>query len=196
MPRAETSDPRLWLVDLAILVAATGAGLALFRPYLATFTGPQTTFYSPGLRTVEITYGLWSPIAACWMVALLVLRYRRPHPARARLARRPGHVACVAAVVALGLGGLDTLIRWVALPHASFPFSFQQVWITLSVRVGPTIAGAWILLAVSGRWRADRGWMDRLGRLLGCCWISWILFWVLPNVIRSRVPAIWDGVLQ
>ena len=195
MPRAEIPSSRLSLGHLTILVAATGAGLAMFRPYLASFAGPGMQYFSPAMRTVEITYGAWSILAAWWMVALLILRYRHPHPSRGWLARRPGHVACCAAVVALGVGGLDELTRLAASHHPA-PFSFSQLWITLSVRVGPTIAGAWLLLALSGRWRSDRGWMDRLGRFLGSCWIGWILFWLLPDAIRSRIPPIWDGVLR
>ena len=195
MPRAELPGSRLSLGHLTILIAATAAGLAMFRPYLASFAGSNMQYASPAFRTIEITYGAWSIIAVWWMVALLILRYRRPHPSRARLTRRPGHVACCAAVVALGLGCLDELTQLVASHHPT-PFSFYQLWITLSVRIGPTIAGAWLLLALSGHWRADRGWMDRLGRFPGACWIGWILFWMLPSSIHSRIPPIWDGVLQ
>ncbi len=31
---------------------------------------------------------------------------------------------------------------------------------------------AWLTLALSGRWASDRGWPDRLGRLLGSCWMG------------------------
>jgi hypothetical protein len=33
------------------------------------------------------------------------------------------------------------------------------------------VAIAWITLAVVGRWKPDRGWDDRLGRLVGCLWL-------------------------
>ena len=194
MPRSGDHDPPIAPGDLMIFIGATGVGLALLRPYLANFAGATWRYAFSAMRTIEITYGLWSIIAACWMVALLVVRYRRSRPRRARLARRPGHVACVAAVVALGMGGLDELTQLVTPHHVEIPFSFYQVWIKLSVRVGPTVAGAWLLLALSGRWRADRGWMDRLGRLLGACWIGWILLWMLPDSIRALIPPIWKGV--
>jgi hypothetical protein len=35
----------------------------------------------------------------------------------------------------------------------------------------PAVAGAWLALALSGRWRPERDWLDRAGRALGVCWI-------------------------
>jgi hypothetical protein len=37
---------------------------------------------------------------------------------------------------------------------------------------GFTVAAIWSLLALSGRWRPERSWIDRLGRLLGVAWIG------------------------
>lgn len=37
---------------------------------------------------------------------------------------------------------------------------------------GYTVAAIWMLLALSGRWRPERSWIDRLGRLLGVAWIA------------------------
>ena len=199
MPPTETRNERLSLADLMMLVAVAGAGLALFRPYLTAFIEKRFHYSSPWFRTIEITYGAWSIVAAGWMILLLVLRYRRPCPHRGRLARRPGHVACCAAAVALVVGGLQELVQ-LASPRPDIPFSFQTLWIIVSMRVGPTVLGAWLLLALSGRWRADRGWMDRLGRLLGCCWIGWMLLWMLiwmlPEAVRALIPPIWEGMLR
>jgi hypothetical protein len=195
MPRDRTTDRRFTLADLMVLVAATGAGLTMFRPYLASLVGPGFQNVSHPLRTIETTYGSWSFVAAWWMVALLILQYRRPHPSRGRLARRPGHVACCVGAVALGVGILDELTRLAFANPTGVPFSYYQLWITVSRRVGLAVAGAWLLLALSGRWRADCGWIDRLGRFLGCCWIGWFLLWLLPHPIRAKIPPFWDGVL-
>jgi hypothetical protein len=195
MPRKRIPDRHFTLTDLMVLIAATCAGLVILRPYLATFANPNWQQASPHIRTIEATYGAWSSFAACWMIALLFLRYRRPHPRRGRLVRRPGHVACCVAAVALVEGFLYQLAIFGFSDPIRRPFSFQQFWITVSGHIGPTVAGAWLLLALSGRWRADPGWIDRLGRLLGCCWIGWMLFWLLPNSIRMKIPPFWDGVL-
>jgi hypothetical protein len=36
---------------------------------------------------------------------------------------------------------------------------------------GPAVAAVWLVLALSGRWRPEKSWIDRLGRLLGAMWI-------------------------
>jgi len=196
MTRERTSNRRFTLADLMVLVAATGAGLAMFRPYLASLNSPIFRNGAHHFRTIETTYGTWSCVAAWWMIALLILQYRRPHPSRGRLVRRPGHSACCVAAVALVVGGVHELTRFAFGDPTGVPFSFHQLWITVSVRVGPAVAGAWLLLALSGRWQSDPGWIDRLGRVLGCCWIGWLLFWILPSPIRSRILPFWDGVLS
>jgi hypothetical protein len=41
-----------------------------------------------------------------------------------------------------------------------------------SAPCGWTVAAIWLLLALSGLWRPERSWIDRLGRLLGVVWIA------------------------
>ncbi len=194
MARSIPVTRRFTLADLMILVVATGLGLALLRPYLEAFNRPGMV-WSPATRAIETTYGVWSPIAAWWMIALILIQYGGPHPRRARLIRRPGHVACCVAAVALGWGLVHAIAGYASRDLNGSPFSFQQFWITISVPVGPAVEGAWLVLALSGRWRADPGWVDRLGRFLGCLWIGWSLFWLIPSPIRQQIPPFWDGVL-
>ena len=35
----------------------------------------------------------------------------------------------------------------------------------------PLIIGAWVTLALVGRWRPQPTWTDRLGRGIGACWL-------------------------
>jgi hypothetical protein len=37
---------------------------------------------------------------------------------------------------------------------------------------GYAVAATWLVLATSGRWRPEKSWIDRLGRVLGIVWIS------------------------
>ena len=37
---------------------------------------------------------------------------------------------------------------------------------------GLVVGGAWLALAMAGRWRAERWWVDRFGRLIGWFWIA------------------------
>ncbi len=196
MKRDRTPNRRFTLAKLMVLVAATGAGLAMFRPYSASLAGPRTRHWAQHFRTIETIYGAWSFIAAWWMIALLLLQYQRPHPRRGRLARRPGHSACCIAAVALVVGTVHELTRFAFRDLTGRPLSFHQSWVTVSARVGPAVAGAWLLLVLSGRWKSDPGWIDRLGRLLGCCWIGWLLFWIIPHTIRLRIFAFLGGVFS
>lgn len=196
MRRDQAPNRPFTLASLMVLVAATGVGMAIFRTYSASLAGPLLRHWAPPFRTIETIYGAWSCIAACWMIALLLLRYQRPHPRRGRLARRPGHAACCVAAVALSVGTLLEMTRFAFRDLTERPSSFYQSWITVSVRVGPAVAGAWLLLALSGRWRSDPGWIDRLGRLLGCCWIGWLLFWLIPDPIRLRIVPLLGEVLR
>ena len=41
-----------------------------------------------------------------------------------------------------------------------------------SAPCGWTVAAIWLVLVLSGRWRTERSWIDRLGRLLGVVWIA------------------------
>jgi hypothetical protein len=40
------------------------------------------------------------------------------------------------------------------------------------IRVGLWIAGAWLILALSGSRHREKSWIDRLGRALGASWIA------------------------
>ena len=41
----------------------------------------------------------------------------------------------------------------------------------LHFTLGYAVASSWIVLALSGRWRAERGWIDCIGTLIGILWI-------------------------
>jgi hypothetical protein len=47
-----------------------------------------------------------------------------------------------------------------------------MMFIPWADRVGIAVAGAWLALRASGRWRSEPSWIDRLGRALGWAWIA------------------------
>jgi len=49
--------------------------------------------------------------------------------------------------------------------------------------VGPGVMGAWLALILIGRWRSERGAIDRLGRLVG---IGWIVEFFMAEVPTRR----------
>jgi hypothetical protein len=48
--------------------------------------------------------------------------------------------------------------------------------ISSAIGTSMAVAAAWLLLAASGRWRSEPGWLDGLGRVLGTFWIAIIPF--------------------
>ena len=54
-------------------------------------------------------------------------------------------------------------------------------WFALPRVAGYSVALTWLVLILSGRWAADRGWLDRLGRFLGLCWIGLAFLTVLQS---------------
>lgn len=57
---------------------------------------------------------------------------------------------------------------------------FGVMTTSLATPCGPAVAAAWTVLAVSGRWRPERSWIDRLGRVLGWSWILISLLAMFP----------------
>jgi hypothetical protein len=46
-----------------------------------------------------------------------------------------------------------------------------------------TVAAGWLTLALLGRWRPEKSWIDRLGRVLG-------VGWIIANVLQHSVPIL------
>jgi hypothetical protein len=96
------------------------------------------------------------PVAMTFLFAhtftLLALRLLSPRPPAAELVRQPGLWASDGVV--LGAASMLTLGY------------FQPVIFPVSVAL------AWLGLVMSGRWRAERSWIDRSGRVVGFCWLS------------------------
>ena len=44
------------------------------------------------------------------------------------------------------------------------------------------MTGAWLALIVAGCWRAERSEIDRLGRVLGACWLVEMLIAEMPFI--------------
>jgi hypothetical protein len=88
-----------------------------------------------------------------------VLRLKRPRPAIRVLLRQPGTVACLA--ILFGAVCVSGYLDY-------FFFYFKaHMHLTTFLAVGGTVAVAWAILSLSGKWQAEPGWIDRIGRLLG-----------------------------
>ncbi len=158
------------LLDAMILVAAAAGWLAATR-YFAARSNFRTIWFvrDGGLRFMaRYQFALLGLILA---LALIAVRLRSPRPRRRRLWRQPGFAACFA----VGVAFLVEAAEQVFSRHAALA-SFDGIQYALFWRQwtyqGPVVAGAWLMLALTGRWRAEPGVVDRLGRLVGAFWIA------------------------
>lgn len=167
---------RFSISDMMIIVVAVALGMLVLRPYLPGHAS-QLRFLSTRMgdplglwRLYSWANGPGSCFVVPMMAAVIAMRLRRPRPRRGRLVSQPGFVACLAVFASMVPG-----LIWVATIHHRPGFQratgFQQAWI-ISVRWADTaVIGAWLALAMSGRWRPERSWIDRAGRVLGLYWV-------------------------
>jgi hypothetical protein len=131
---------------------------------------------------------------ASWSVGLLLVRLRSPRPSLRRLMRQPGAVACLSATAATvlvlawsthrsfaelnwtlpgppgepGVGPGDWLLAaFAAYAHAVRDIAPPRLGMT----VPPVVLCSWLVLKLSGRWKAERTWIDRLGTAVGWLWL-------------------------
>jgi hypothetical protein len=163
------------LADAMILVAVTAAGFATARACLRAMPGLDPAF---AVRVSAVF------VALALTIALIPLRLRRPRPRRP--ARQPGMIACCAVSLALAFILAEQANHWLKPepgPASSEPYyrTINLVFNLLRLDLySPAVAGAWLALALSGRWRPARDWLDWAGLALGVCWIvsPFILWWV------------------
>lgn len=182
---------RFTIADGMILVAASAVGLLLVREYAASLHIVYRR--ASASRLLEVVEGVSECLAAAGMVALIPIRLQRPRPGLRRLARQPGFAACCALAAVLALGFLQGLVlvlfRDVQKAWGG-TWPFQQLWeIGVAFRGPFAVAGAWLVLLLSGRWRAEPSWVDRLGRFLGMVWLVWPLVYAAEPWLLLHLPA-------
>jgi hypothetical protein len=175
---------RLHMIDAMIFVAATATGIAWGRTDLvATVQArviPTGSIFGGHMNTrpVEFADRVYtfrrgaSRLLGCWTLAVLMVRLRSPRPRRFRLMGQPGMLAVTTAMAyaVVGAAGflLAFLIRAKYKPTWS-DYAGQAIDLHATAKA---IAAAWLILALSGRWRPERTWIDRLGCLIGLAWIA------------------------
>ncbi len=199
IPRASR---RFTLIDAMILIAAVAVGFAGVRAESGDHYHPTTAYilqesgkeYYPFLnaRQTMPEWSIWlrtaaavvvkaAPVVAALTLALVVIRFRRPQPSIRRLIRQPGMVADLAALATLAvnllLGSFQILMAatgqsGMSAPrfYANFALLFCQTF-QLGM-VGIAVLVAWMVLALSGRWRWERGWLDRAEFGIGLAWVG------------------------
>jgi hypothetical protein len=179
---------RFTILDAMAFVAATAVGLAL-----ALWLRPKGGFLpTPG---EPLDYWVWfgppSGLAVAWGFALFLIRLRAPRPRWRRLARQPGFVASAMTIGPIPIGIL-LASAFDFIPRYPFPrpTTYVQEWYwRIAIEIIPTaIGGAWLALALSGRWKPEPTWVDRIGRGLGLFWVASWPYRILQPFLRYIFP--------
>jgi hypothetical protein len=187
------------VADLVVLVGAAGIGmgclLAVNRTLLANWLTRTSVVerlaagWNPASWLITLTdviaYAM--PLLGGWSAVLPLLRLRSPRPRLRRALGQAGIVATLAAWTGGAVGFAAMLCAYglaetkprtgAAMPFWMWSRKFlagQMLGIT-----GLAVAAAWLGLLLAGRWRRPEDWIDRFGRILGCCWIVVGFVWAM-----------------
>lgn len=188
--------PKFRVIDALMLIAAVAIGLAWTRHFQHCEAGGESYPDTEGPGGPVPPFRHAFELANWWVVSLsycmavvtiavLVLRLRGTPPKRLRaLTRLPGLVAAGAVALTvmgdLAYSATEVLIGVMSgRPHESL-LQFTYLYVS-GQNAGVAVAVAWALLAASGRWRHEPGWLDSTGIALG---IFWLLQWLLEQFLR------------
>ena len=106
---------------------------------------------------VMYIYGTVVAAVGILTVTFLLIRLRKPRPALRRLIWQPGMMACTIISIFIPM-----------LPVVTGRQSAHLLWLLMSM----CVAFAWLAAWWCSRLQPEPGWIDRLGRVLGACWIA------------------------
>jgi hypothetical protein len=177
---------RFTLLDAMTLVAGFAVGLGLMRglwpsQFLIRFdpVGPMSPDWgrawtskewtSWAIHTAHNRFLYLMPLLATSGVTVLMIRLRPPRPRLARLMRQPGTVAIVATSTVAAVW--VPLLAILAIRDNLDLNTTEYFYTLMATSAATAVASSWVTLLIGGRWRADPGWCDRLGRFLGILWM-------------------------
>lgn len=200
----EASHRRFHLGDAMLMVAAVTPSLLLIR------IGVELGRFDVNKRSlltrefVEFLNVGGGCILAGLVPAVLVVGLYRAHPSRRDAAQGPGLVACIVALAAsilpvLWFAGRVLAESRLRYPIFAVPFNnAAERWMMTAfgrwmMVAGPMIVGAWIALALNGRWRPRPTWTDRAGYVLGACFVLIYLYGEIYFVVTMPINRWWNG---
>jgi hypothetical protein len=167
------SDAMILIAGLAIVLAMGGHLFSWCALYVAqvcrTVVGHHDELWDnwprvwrliqePVRQIVSYGFQAMGTLVVGMTPIFFILRLRSPRAPWRSLLVQPGMVAALAMVFGL---------FWVTgLVHMLIPGNIDAItgpWIV----VGGTVAAAWVTLALIRKWKAEPGWADRMGRILG-----------------------------
>jgi hypothetical protein len=189
MPRPTSKRP-FRIVDLMTLVAATAVAFGIFRYSLPSNIAMSTFGTAFEQRLFYWAHAL-TPFLALWALAVVAIAWWDGRRGNRRETRLAGVVACCAATGAIAIAVLIFCVLYTAhvledqrlIPRIfSHPIQNHPLppfgAITLEEIGGAAVLGAWSALGASRRWRTDRTWIDRFGRLVGLVWITLFVIYI------------------
>ncbi|SIO58341.1 hypothetical protein SAMN05444166_5643 [Singulisphaera sp. GP187] len=179
------------LLDGMILVAVPAVWLTAIRHLTSRRMGTHF-WYLDHHRLLPLLHDEIGLFLIILSFALILIRFRPPRPGRRRLWRQPGLAACVAALAGMAIKAISTITSYCATVFKFGTLEVEVFWGPWPY-CGPAVAGAWLALYLSGHWRAERGLIDRLGRLLGVCWL---LEFVLGEIEGIRWAVILGNLIS
>lgn len=174
------------LVDAMILVAATGAGLAIVRAWAPSYHAwsydptPPPTWLEWAAFVLPSWADYLAPIPAAWTLATLTLGLLRPRPPFRTTCLQFGKSAVVAATVAIALNFVYLILHVWTMRSAYHEMAFVYTTHSAGVAVG----AVWLVLALGGVGKAEPTWIDRWGRALGVYWLLMMPLQVLSLFVR------------
>jgi hypothetical protein len=191
--RGEPSARRFLILDAMALILVSAVMLSARSVFLwswsegcpdLSYGNRDVTCYSAELALVGLSF------------VLLPFTLARAGDRRRLRQGAPGLVVYLVVVVTFGWMLIEHAMRWLVQVgiwknFGAYPFHpvASALIFTVPKLAMPTSLGvaiAWITLAVVGRWRPDRGWDDRLGRLVGCLWLVYGPCETLVTALMAR----------
>ena len=154
------------------------------------FNLPPNRKAPPGRSFVEYLSISGGCILGSLTFAVLVLSLYKPRGKLREIIGGPGFVACAAVALASVLPVAYFAIGMMCdtgLGSLQVTLYFNNLFWRLTHGAGPMISGAWIALALSGRWRPGPLWTDRLGCVLGISWICIYVYCELYFIVQPLI---------
>jgi hypothetical protein len=176
------STPRKFtLVDAMVLIAATGVALVPIRLFLWENLHALERWSGSEIMRMGLEANLvLVPPALALTLALWLLRLKRPRPTCRRMFRQPG-LAAGTATLLYALVVLISFLLYIYVNSDFAHFAFRSpdemnLWTRIGMvpmfMSGGAVAAVWIVMRLSGAWRAEPSWIDRAGRGLGIYWVT------------------------
>jgi hypothetical protein len=89
---------------------------------------------------------------------------------------------CSAALVVLILAIRFGLLLAIS-PPGDIEYIRSTIFYSYFPQAGFAVMAGWLTLALGGRWKNEAGWIDRMGRALGGCWIAIDAIYISCNLV-------------